>query len=107
MQCERNLLGTSYDWERNARPASFEDVRSRHRTLPPDQLARVATEYLRQAESAASGEGDGAVQEIKGPAATRSLLSRVEPLDAGREANEVRSRARALYLLQMFVRGAR
>ncbi|CAN0109918.1 unnamed protein product, partial [Laminaria digitata] len=40
---ERGLLGTAYDWESNARPASFDDVRRRHRTLPADQLVRVAS----------------------------------------------------------------
>lgn len=105
MQRERGLLGTAYDWESNARPASFDDVRMRHRTLPADQLVRVASRYLQQAgppgSSINSGGGGslsltiGARKEAAaaaGPAAVKSLLSRVDSCDHNREENEVGGR---------------
>lgn len=104
---ERNLLGTAYDWESNARPASFDDVRRRHQSLPANQLARVAAQYLRQQQQGGGGGGggDGSVEggsssgtaivvlenapSLSAPGAPRSLLSRVEPFGHDREANEV------------------
>ncbi|CAN0025533.1 unnamed protein product, partial [Ectocarpus fasciculatus] len=117
---EKNLLGTAYNWEGNARPASFDDVQRRHQALPADQLARVTAQYLRQQQAVAaatdtstsSGSGGGSgdasgggsssgtaivVQEqpppLTGPGVSRSLLSRVEIFSEDREANE-RARAR-------------
>lgn len=97
---ERNLLGTAYDWESNARPASFDDVRRRHQALPANQLARVTAQYLRQQQAgaaAAAGSSSGTAIVVAeerppsttGPAVSRSLLSRVEPFGHDREANEV------------------
>lgn len=95
---ERNLLGTAYDWESNARPASFDDVQRRHHALPANQLARVTAQYLRQQhEAAAAGSSSGTAIEVTeerppsttGPAVSRSLLSRVESFGHDREANEV------------------
>lgn len=58
MQRENNLLGVAYNWENDARPASFDDFRRRHLTLPGNQLAQITSEYLRQASlSAAAGAG--------------------------------------------------
>ncbi|CAN0453197.1 unnamed protein product, partial [Ectocarpus sp. 12 AP-2014] len=115
---EKNLLGTAYNWEGHARPASFDDVQRRHQTLPADQLARVTAQYLRQQQAVAaatdtstSGGGGGSgdavaggssgtaivVQEqplpLTGPGVSRSLLSRVEPFSEDRGVNE-RARAR-------------
>lgn len=99
MQRERGLLGTAYDWESNARPASFDDVRMRHRTLPADQLVRVASRYLQQAGPPGSSSSNsslsltvGARKEAAaaaGPAAVKSLLSRVDSCDHDREESEV------------------
>ncbi|CAM9453617.1 unnamed protein product, partial [Ectocarpus sp. 13 AM-2016] len=116
---EKNLLGTAYNWEGHARPASFDDVQRRHQALPADQLARITAQYLRQQQAVAAatdtstcggggGSGDAVaggsssgtaivVQEqpppLTGPGVSRSLLSRVEPFSEDREANE-RARAR-------------
>lgn len=99
---ERHLLGTAYDWESNARPASFDDFRRRHHALPANQLARVATQYLRQQHAGAPAQGGSSSTAIvvaeqqpsssspsTGPGVSTSLLSRVEPFGNDREANEV------------------
>lgn len=119
-QREKNLLGIAYNWQGNARPASFDDVQRRHQALPADQLARVTAQYLRQQQAVAAatgtstscgGGGDAAaggssgtaivVQEqpprLTGPGVSKSLLSRVEPFSEDREANEVRARQRVRF----------
>lgn len=114
-QRERNLLGTAFDWQSNARPASFDDVRQRHQALPANQLARVTAQYLRQQQAGAAagnnndasggagavggpagGSSSGTAIVVKdsaapptGPGLPSSLLSRVEPFGYDREANEV------------------
>ena len=122
---ERNLLGTAYDWESNARPASFDDVRRRHQSLPANQLARVTAQYLQQQQQQqAGGAGAGAglaeggsssgtaivVAEnppaLSGPGASRSLLSRVEPFGHDREANEVTSQFFKLVSFEEVGKGA-
>lgn len=106
---ERNLLGVAYDWESNARPASFDDVRRRHQALPANQLARVTAQYLRQQQLAGSATGSSSgtaivvaehPRSLSGPGAARSLLSRVEPFGHDREANEVCVSA---YVLHIFL----
>ncbi|CAM9756967.1 unnamed protein product, partial [Choristocarpus tenellus] len=73
---ERKLLGEAYDWQSNARPASFEDFHGRHKSLPGDQLGRLVSQYLLD-DNRASTSG--------GPASARSLISRVLPFGMSRE----------------------
>ncbi|CAM9615348.1 unnamed protein product, partial [Discosporangium mesarthrocarpum] len=74
---ERKLLGDAYDWNGNARPASFDDLQRRHRSLPGDQLSRLLHKSL-QGNGAGSTSG-------RGPASARSLLSRLAPFGEDRQ----------------------
>ncbi|CAM9632001.1 unnamed protein product [Scytosiphon promiscuus] len=128
---ERNLLGTAFDWQSNARSASFEDVRQRHQALPANQLARVTAQYLRQQQAgAAAGNNDGGggggagadavgsssgtaivvrdqATPSTGPGLARSLLSKVEPFGYDREANEKARAACAVRVIEACVQAMR